>query len=218
MALLSVGQLVTRERWSELSLLLLLTALPTVVVAVRRPDDRPVALPVALLCLAGAALLAMPDGLLGPVAVGVLLTVLYCVAMTTGAVLEAPSRRATARAAAVCSVAAAVLLRAEDERTTLAVLLAVQSAFTLSWAWRTHVPGQPLDATSSPPGEVERSRSWRLPGSSRRPPTSRRSSGTPSRRRSGCWSPPGRGWWTARRGRPGGQASWWLPCPRPCSP
>ena len=43
-----------------------------------------------------------------------------------------------------------VLLRAEDKRTTLAVLLAVQAAFTLSWAWRTHVPGQPLDASSSP--------------------------------------------------------------------
>ncbi|SFF88829.1 SCO7613 C-terminal domain-containing membrane protein [Blastococcus tunisiensis] len=149
MALLSVTQLVARERWSELSLLLLLTALPTVVVAARRPDDRPVALPVAVLCLAGAALLALPDGLLGPVAVGVLLTALYCVAMLAGAGLDATSRSATARAAAVCALAAAVLLRAEDERTTLAVLLAVQSAFTLSWAWRTHIPGQPLDATSA---------------------------------------------------------------------
>lgn len=149
MVLLSIGQLIARERWSELALLLLLTALPTVVVAVRRPDDRAVALPVAVLCLAGAALLALPDGLLGPVAVGVLLTVLYGVAMTAGAGLDASSRRATARAAAVCAFAATVLLRAEDERTTLAVLLAVQSAFTLGWAWRTHVPGQPLDATSS---------------------------------------------------------------------
>ena len=46
----------------------MLTAVPTVVVAVRRPDDRPVALPVAIGCLAGAVLLALPDGLLGPVA------------------------------------------------------------------------------------------------------------------------------------------------------
>jgi hypothetical protein len=69
--------------------------------------------------------------------------------MVVGAELDASSRRGTARAAALCALAAAVLLRVEDERTTLAVLLAVQSAFTLSWAWRTHVPGRPLDSTSS---------------------------------------------------------------------
>jgi hypothetical protein len=149
MALLSIGQLLAAERWSALSLLLVLTALPTVVVAARRPDDRPVALPVAVGCLAVATLLALPDGLLGPVAAAVLLTVLYGAAMLVGAGLDAPSRRATARAAAFCTVAAAVLLRAEDERTTLAVLLAVQAVFTLSWAWRTHVPGEPLHATSS---------------------------------------------------------------------
>jgi hypothetical protein len=149
MALLCIGQLVTRERWSELCLLLVLTALPTVLVAARRPDDRPVALPTAIGCLAGAALLALPDGLIGPVTAAVLLTVLYGVAMTVGAGLDAASRRATARAAALCSLAAALLLRVEDERTTLAVLLAVQGAFTLSWAWRTHVPGEPLDSTSS---------------------------------------------------------------------
>jgi len=149
MALLSIGQLVARERWSELSLLLLLTALPTVLVAARRPDDRPVALPVAVGCLAGAALLALPDRLFGPVTAAVLLTVLYAVAMIVGAGLDASSRNATARAAAICSLAAAVLLRAADERTTLAVLLAVQGVLTLSWAWRTHVPGEPLHATSS---------------------------------------------------------------------
>ncbi|CAA9224701.1 MAG: hypothetical protein AVDCRST_MAG52-698 [uncultured Blastococcus sp.] len=149
MALLCIGQLVARERWSELSLLLVLTALPTVLVAARRPDDRPVALPVALGCLAGAALLALPAVLLGPVTAAVLLTVLYGVAMTVGAGLDAASRSATARAAAVCSLAAAVLLRAADEGTTLAVLFAVQGLFTLSWAWRTHTAGQPLDASSA---------------------------------------------------------------------
>jgi len=149
MAVLSIVQLVARERWSELSLLLLLTALPTVLVAARRPDDRPVALPTAIGCLAGAALLALPDALLWPVAAAVLLTVLYAVAMTVGAGLDATSRSATARAAALCSLAAAMLLRVEDEGTTLAVLLAVQGVFTLSWAWRTHVPGEPLDSTSS---------------------------------------------------------------------
>ncbi|TQN42457.1 hypothetical protein FHU33_1857 [Blastococcus colisei] len=149
MALLCIVQLLVRERWSELSLLLLLTALPTVVVAVRRPDDRPVALPVTVGCLAGATLLALPDGLVGPVGAAVLLTILYAVAMTVGAALDASSRRATVRAAAFCSLATAALLRIEDERTTLAVLLAVQGAFTLTWAWRTHVPGQPLDTTSA---------------------------------------------------------------------
>ncbi|SNR29168.1 SCO7613 C-terminal domain-containing membrane protein [Blastococcus mobilis] len=152
MALLCIGQLVARERWSELSLLLLLTALPTVLVAVRRPDDRPVALPVAIGCLAGAALLALPDGWLGPVGAAVLLTVLYGVAMTVGAGLDATSRSATARAAALCSLAAAALLRVEDERTTLAVLLAVQGVLTLSWAWRTgrtHSAEEPLHPTSA---------------------------------------------------------------------
>ena len=152
MALLTIVQLVARERWSELSLLLVLTALPTVLVAARRPDDRSVALPVAIGCLAGAVLLAMPDGWVGPVAAAVLLTVLYVVAMTVGAGLDASSRSATARAAAFCSLAGAVLLRVEDERTTLAVLLAVQGVFTLSWAWRTgrrHSAEDPLHPTSA---------------------------------------------------------------------
>jgi hypothetical protein len=126
-----------------------LTAVPTVAVAVRRPDERPVALPVALGCLGGAALFALPDALLTPVGAAVVLTALYGAAMLVGAGLDASSRRATARAAALCGLAAAVLLRAEGERTTLAVLLAVQGAFTLSWAWRTHIPGSPLDPTSA---------------------------------------------------------------------
>jgi hypothetical protein len=151
MALLCVIQLVAAQGWAELTLLLLLTALPTVYVAARRPDDRPVALPVAIGCLAGAALLALSHGLLGPVAAAVLLTALYGTAMTVGAGLDASSRRATARAAAFCAVAGAALLRAEGERTTLAALLAVQGAFTLTWAWRTtrsRAVDQPVDPTS----------------------------------------------------------------------
>jgi hypothetical protein len=152
MAVLSIVQLVARERWSELAVLLLLTALPTVLVAARRPDDRSVALPTAIGCLAGAVLLALPDGWIGPVTAAVLLTVLYVVAMTAGAGLDATSRSATARAAAFCSLAVAVLLRVEDERTTLAVLLAIQGVFTLSWAWRTgrtHSTDDPLHPTSA---------------------------------------------------------------------
>ena len=152
MAVLSIVQLVARERWSELALLLLLTALPTVLVAARRPGDRSVALPTAIGCLAGAVLLALPDGWIGPVTAAVLLTVLYVVAMTAGAGLDATSRSATARAAAFCSLAVAVLLRVEDERTTLAVLLAIQGVFTLSWAWRTgrtHSADDQLHPTSA---------------------------------------------------------------------
>ncbi|UOY02128.1 SCO7613 C-terminal domain-containing membrane protein [Blastococcus sp. PRF04-17] len=137
MASLCVAQLLLDARWSELCLLLVLTAVPTVVVAVRRPDDRPVSLPVAVLCLAGAALLALPDGLLSPDGAAVALTALYAGAMAVGAELERDSRRATARAAALCAVAAALVLLAERQPSTLAIVLAVQGAFTLGWAWRT---------------------------------------------------------------------------------
>jgi hypothetical protein len=147
MALLSIAQLAMDARWAELSLLLVLTAAPTVLVAGRRKDERPVAVPVAILCLAGAALLALPDGLLGPVAAAIILTALYGTAMTVGAGLDADSRRSTARAAAVCAVAADVLLRAEGEQPTLAAALAVQGAFTLGWAWRTRGDALPAKDT-----------------------------------------------------------------------
>jgi hypothetical protein len=149
MTLLCVGQLVAAGRWSALCLLLVLTAIPTVAVGVHRPDERPVALPVAIGCLAAAVLLALPDGLLAPVSAAVLLTALYGAAMLIGAGLDPSSRRATAHAAAVCAVVAAVLLRVEGERTTLAVLLAVQGAFTLTWAWRTG-RGHPVDTPVDP--------------------------------------------------------------------
>ena len=137
MTVLCVVQLVAAERWSQLCLLLLLTAVPTVVVAVRHPEDRPVAVPTALGCLAGAVLLALPDGLLSPVAAAVWLTVLYGVAMAVGSRLDPASRRATARAAAGCAVAAAVLLKAQGEQGTLAAVLFALGGFTLVWAWAT---------------------------------------------------------------------------------
>lgn len=136
MAALSVGRLIAGQQWSALSVLLLLTALPTVWVAVRRPDDRPLALPVAVWSLAGAALLAIPDGVLTPAAAAVALTCLYAVAMAAGAELDTASRRATAVAAAVCG-AAAVVLVARDRPWVLAAVLAVQGGCTLLWAWRT---------------------------------------------------------------------------------
>jgi hypothetical protein len=166
MTLLCVGQLVAAERWSALSVLLVLTAVPTVYVAVRRPEDRHVALPVAIGCLAGAILLTLPDGLLAPVPAAVLLTGLYGAAMVAGAGLDPSSRRTTARAAALCTVVAAVLLRAEGDRTTLAALLAVQAAFTLAWAWRTgrggavDQPPDPGSATAWRGGAVQLVLAW----------------------------------------------------------
>jgi hypothetical protein len=136
---LSLVQLAAAGRWAALSLLLLLTALPTVLVAARRPEERPVALPTVVGCLAGAVLLALPDQILAPSVAATLLTVLYAVAMSVGATLDPTSRTATARAAALTAGAALVLLAVESDRPVLAAGLAVQGAFTLTWAWRTRV-------------------------------------------------------------------------------
>ena len=137
MTALSVGRLVAGQQWSALSVLLVLTALPTVWVAVRRPEDRPLALPVAVGSLAGAALLAVPDGVLTPTAAAVVLTALYAAAMAAGAELATASRRATAVAAAVCGAAAVLLVVARERPWVLAAVLAVQGTCTLLWAWRT---------------------------------------------------------------------------------
>ena len=137
MAGLCLVQLLGGQRWAQLSLLLLLTAIPTALVAVRRPEERPVALPTAIGCSAGAVLFALPDGVIGPVLAAVLLTALYGVTMAVGSALDAASRKATARVAVVCAVAAALLLRGQHEEIALAAVLAVQGAFTLAWAWRT---------------------------------------------------------------------------------
>ncbi|HEV7188789.1 MAG TPA: hypothetical protein VGN28_12915 [Blastococcus sp.] len=149
MAGLCLVQLLAGQRWGELSLLLLLTAIPTALVAVRRPDERHIALPTVIGCLAGAVLLALPDGYLSPVLAAVALTVLYAVAMAAGSGLGAPSRRATARVAAVCSVAAVVLLRARHEQTELALVLVAQGLCTLGWAWRTRPPVDQEPATGT---------------------------------------------------------------------
>jgi uncharacterized membrane protein YhaH (DUF805 family) len=136
MTVLCVAQLVGGERWPQVSLLLVLTAVPTVYVAVHRAEDRPTAVPTALGCLGGAVLFALPDGLLSPVAAAAWLTVLYGLAMAVGSGLEPRTRHATARAAALCALAAVLILIAEREGTTLALLLAVQGPSTLGWAWR----------------------------------------------------------------------------------
>jgi len=134
---LCLVQLLAGRRWWELSLLLLLTAVPAVLVAVRRPDERPVSLPTAVGCLAAAVLLALPDRLLGPATAAVLLSVLYGIAMAVGSGLDPASRKATSRAAAVCGLAAVLLLVGAGKHTTLALVLLAQGVGTLGWAWRT---------------------------------------------------------------------------------
>jgi hypothetical protein len=137
MAGLCLVQLVAGQRWAQLSLLLLLTAIPTALVAARRPDERPVALPTAVGCLAGAVLLALPGRLLDAGTAAVLLTLFYGAAMALGSGLDAASRKATSQAAAVSGLVAVLLLIGDRRHATLALVLAVQGLCTLGWAWRT---------------------------------------------------------------------------------
>ncbi|MGY2085340.1 SCO7613 C-terminal domain-containing membrane protein [Blastococcus sp. SYSU DS0539] len=137
LAALSIVRLVAGTHWSALALLLLLTAAPTVWVAVLRPDDRPVAAPTAVGCLAGAALLGLPDGWASPAGAAVLLTVLYVASLGTAGLLDRDSRRATVVAAAAVATLAVLLLVVEGDRAQVLAHLAVQGAATLGWAWWT---------------------------------------------------------------------------------
>jgi hypothetical protein len=78
---LSVVQLAADGRLTAVALLLLAAAVPAVLVAARQPADRPGALPVALGCLTGSALLAEGDGSLSPGCAGPLLLALAVVAL-----------------------------------------------------------------------------------------------------------------------------------------
>lgn len=146
MAGLCLLQLVAGQQWDQLSLLLLLTAIPTALVAVRRPGERPIAVPTTTGCLAGAVLLALPGEHLSPVVAAAALTVLYAVAMTAGSALDLTSRRNTARAAAACAIAAVLLLAPSERHPALALALAIQAVFTLRWAGRTE-PREEDDTT-----------------------------------------------------------------------
>ena len=135
LAVLSVLRLLDGRHWSEIALLLLLTSVATTWVAARRRDDRPVAAPTAVGCLAGAALLGLPDGWATPAQVAALLTALYLLALLVATRLDRTSRRATATAAAACAAAAVLLLAVHGDGALLAGHLAVQAAVTLSWGW-----------------------------------------------------------------------------------
>ena len=148
MTLLCVVLLVAAHRWASLSLLLLLTAVPTAYAA-RRPDNRPVSVPVTIGCLTGTVLLALPDRHLTPLAAAVLLTALYGAAMAVGSALDPASRRATARAAMACTGAAVLLLIPEGRQGAIALVLLAEALCTLGGAWHTgRQPAVTDDGTS----------------------------------------------------------------------
>jgi hypothetical protein len=155
LVVLSVGRLVAGSRWLELVLLLVLTALPCVLVAALRRDDRPVAAPAAVGCLAGAALVAVASGLVGAGAAAVCLGVLYAASLGAGLVLDPQTRRATVVTGAVCAVLAVVLLVVARDRGALAVQLAAQGLVTCAWGWHAWYTPDPRN------GAPEASPAWR---------------------------------------------------------
>jgi hypothetical protein len=155
LVVLSVGQLVAGSRWLELVLLLVLTALPCVLVAALRGEDRPVAVPVAVGCLAGAALVAAASGLIGAGGAAGCLGLLYAASLGAGLVLDPRTRRATVVTGAVCAGLAVVLLVVAQDREALAVQLAAQGVVTCAWGW--HV----WHTRDRRGGPVEGSPAWR---------------------------------------------------------
>jgi hypothetical protein len=136
LVVLCLVQLLADARWTALSWLLAVTAAFSLLTALLRRDERPRALPAALVCGGLAALCTIPDGGLGgPRGAAVVLTGLYLVALAGGLGLETRTRRPTVAAAAACAVAAAALLVALRHRGQLAAHLAVQGAGTYVWAW-----------------------------------------------------------------------------------
>jgi hypothetical protein len=154
LVVLSVGQLVAGRRWLELTLLLLLTALPSLLVSALRPDERPASVPTTVGCLAGGVLCAIPADMLAPAAAAVLLGLLYAGTLATGLVLEEHTRRPTLLAGAACAALAVVLLGVERDRLPLAWQLAGQGLLTCAWAWHVWRAG-PRDAAAAG------SRAWR---------------------------------------------------------
>ena len=155
LVVLSVGQLVAGRRWVELVLLLLLTALPCVLVAALRRDDRPVAVPAAVGCLAGAALVAAASGLVGTGVAAVCLGLLYAASLGAGLALDTDTRRATVVTGAVCAGLAVLLLVLARDRGVLAVQLAAQGVLTCAWGWHVWHTREPRD------GEPEGTPAWR---------------------------------------------------------
>ncbi len=133
LVVLAVVQLALAARWAALVVLLLLTALPVAAVAVLRRDERPTALPTATGCLAAAALLAVPAGLLTTGAAAAALTGLYAVTLAGRPAMAPDVRGPTGRVGAVCAAAALAVVAVDAAWAQLAVHLAVQGALTCGW-------------------------------------------------------------------------------------
>jgi hypothetical protein len=161
MSLLCVVRLAEDARWPALSLLFLLTAVPTLVVAVWRSDDRPVAVPTAVGCGAAAVLFALPRGPLDAGSAAIALTSLYALAMGIGSELEPGTRRSTAVVAAGSAAAGLLVLAAQGDRFLLAAHLAVQGLCTLAWARRSDRLAEPV--LGVPPTDPEETAAaWRI--------------------------------------------------------
>jgi len=132
---LAVGHLLADGRWTALALLLLAAAAPALLVAARQPADRPGALPVAVACLAGAALLAEADGSLGPGRAGPLLLALSVLALAAAS-LERHHRAEVplAVSAVVVGLIAAAHVGRSGDATALGAALAVLGAALVAYA------------------------------------------------------------------------------------
>ena len=134
---LSVVELAAEGRLTALALLLLAAAVPAVLVAARQPADRPGALPVALGCLTGSALLAEADGSLSTGAAGPMLLALAVVAVTAAA-LERHHRDEVplALSAVAVGLVAVVHLGRSGHLPSLSGALAVLGAALFGYAVR----------------------------------------------------------------------------------
>ncbi len=153
LVVLAVVQLALAARWGALVVLLLLTALPVAGVALLRRDERPTALPTAVGCLAGAALLAVPAGLVTTGAAAAALTGLYAVTLAGRPAMEPDVRGPTGAVGAVCAASALTVLAVDAAWAQLAGHLAAQGALTCGWA--------ALLARTTDRGGAEGAAAWR---------------------------------------------------------
>lgn len=135
---LAVVELAADGRLTALALLLLAAAAPAVLVAARQPADRPGALPVAVGCLAGSALLAEADGTLGAGGAGPLLLALAVAALGVAS-LERHHRDELplAGSGVVVGLVAAGHVGRHGDLPPLAAALAVLGAALVGYAVRT---------------------------------------------------------------------------------
>ncbi|NEM04787.1 SCO7613 C-terminal domain-containing membrane protein [Geodermatophilus normandii] len=133
LVVLAVTQLVAAARWPALVTLLVLSALPAAGVAAVRRDERPDAVPAAGGCLAAAALLSVPAGLLSSGASAAVLTGLFAVTLAARPGMAADLRTPTGTVGAVCAGAALVVLALDAAWGQLALHLAVQGLLSCGW-------------------------------------------------------------------------------------